>query len=284
MGVLAACSLTSLDGFSSSSSSSSSSGDAATAPSDASLDGTSSSSGDPNANDASDASRNDVATDVPCDEPGLVVRLRFDDPQAKVYAKDCTSNHHDGVYGGASSYTIGTRNGGGSFEINGSAFVSIPSSPSFEVAGALTVASFVRSAALPTGYLGVPWHFPGAAYELTMASSGKLYAQLSITGAADLLYAEYPTAGLASWTHLAMVYEPGVRFEIFTNGKSTLLTPIDGMNGHVLVNGAPTSAAGSDVRIGSIFDNATSWQGGVDVVRIYARALSAAEIEALAAQ
>lgn len=223
----------------------------------------------------------DAATDAhfDCDAANLVAFYGFDEGAGGV-VHDCSPHHLDGTFDPSAGNTVwGTRRGGGAITFTGnSGRVVIPAAPELDMPGAFTVAGFFRVDAPPGSYVSLAWHFPGVGWEITFAE-GAAYAQVALASG-DLLFLPFPAIAMSTWKHLAAVYEPGVRLEIYVDGTSAgKLTTVDG--GALTV--VPAAPAKADLRIGTVFDG-TSWSGGADDLAIFARALSDAELAALAAR
>ncbi len=89
------------------------------------------------------------------------------------------------------------------------------------------------------------------------------------------------TVALGTWTHVAAVYDPndsgGPTMKFYTNGVLAPTTITGGTVPSSMYNPANISVA-----IGARSDGTTRWQGRIDEVRIYSRALGDAEIATLA--
>lgn len=101
--------------------------------------------------------------------------------------------------------------------------------------------------------------------------------QVASSGTA-LVALEVPEVPLGAWVHVAGVYDPndagGPIMKLYTNGVlgGTLTADVP----------ATQSNSGVNVSIGARADGTTRWNGRIDDVRIYTRALSDPEIAALA--
>jgi hypothetical protein len=106
----------------------------------------------------------------------------------------------------------------------------------------------------------------GSAWAFQIASSSTTLASLQVSG-----------VPLNTWTHVAGVYDPndagGPSMKLYTNG----------LLAKTLTAGVPAAQfnSGVNVSIGARADGTTRWNGRIDEVRLYARALSGAEIAAL---
>lgn len=109
-------------------------------------------------------------------------------------------------------------------------------------------------------------------WSLNIESGGHASFQIATSSTALLLINGTPLP-TQQWVHLAGTYEPGVALRLYVNGV---------LNAS-LTSGVPTSQYNSalDVVIGSRPDGNTPFDGKIDDVRIYNRALTAAEIQQL---
>ena len=268
---LGACSLlTSLDGLSE---------PTAAVPVEAGSDTATGPSGDASATVDGPA---DAATEAhfDCNAAGLVAFYGFDEGAGGL-VHDCSPRHLDGTFDPSAGNTAwGMRRGGGAITFAGDGGrVTVPWGTELDMPGAFTVAGFFRVDAPPSSYVSLAWHhFQGRGWEITFAQ-GAAYAQVGLVSG-ELLRLPFPRFAMSTWRHLAAVYEPGVRLEIYLDGTSAAkLTTVDG---GALPN-VPASSVNADLGIGSVFDG-TSWSGGADDLAIFARALSDAELAALAAR
>jgi hypothetical protein len=168
--------------------------------------------------------------------------------------------------------TFSTGVVGQGFNLNGAAnsYVLVPSSPSLQPTTALTIEAWIDPTIATTGRI-VDKITPGATdgYLLDIVSSQLRFgigADSVNSGATALLVA-------GRFTHVAGVYD-GTTLNVYINGvrvanKATLLTTV-----------AVNSLA---LHIGADLMGATRFSGLIDEVRIYSRALPAAEIAAIAA-
>ena len=94
--------------------------------------------------------------------------------------------------------------------------------------------------------------------------------------------ADFPPLVATRWTHVAFVYDVGTSFEIYVDGPSiTKKTKLN--DGKPLPASGPMPAPGGrDLYVGAA--SGGTWKGAADEVRIYRRALTAAEIAILAAR
>jgi hypothetical protein len=203
--------------------------------------------------------------------------------------KDSSGNHNDGTaHGSATTTAAGKLLGAGLFDGNG--YVSVKSSPSLQgPTSALTYAAWIYPTGLgppggPDGGGEVP--FPGivakrqdygvdVAFTMFLWTGNQLWADLE-----DSRFSSNATFSNGQWYHVAVVYDgslpSGARASIYVNGAFDS------------VHDAPAGSLGmhmADLTVGDLtltsFDPNERFQGRIDEVAVWTRALSAAEIQAL---
>lgn len=240
----------------------------------------------PDATAAPDTSRPDVAAPPPdagadvdgsqppslCDAPGLVAYWRFEEPSGGMVF-DCTSRAVHGVLAGA--HRVQARDGG-VLGFDGG-WVGIPNRNALRINGDLTLAAWVRATVAGlngTNYVvGKTNDVDTAGYRLGIQGG-----QASMGVARPTMVGLYARGGQVQplvWTHLAGVYRSGQRLEAYIDGKLVDTTAVNVPNALRDDNAEP--------RIGARGDGANGFDGEIDDVRVYDRALSAQEIAALAA-
>ena len=165
---------------------------------------------------------------------------------------------------------------GQAFKFGGSTTVSVPHSSSFAISGAHTVAFWVKPAANPAAgksfYLVNKWVDSAEDKRVSMDSGGKLNyflygAGLGVTSASAI------TSGV--WTHVAVSYD-GSNMKIYING---VLDATAAASGDVADSSGKLFLGYNPAR--SSQGNEEPFNGQLDEVLWYSRALSAAEIPAL---
>jgi hypothetical protein len=197
--------------------------------------------------------------------PGLVAAYGFD--TASSSASDSSGNANHGSVSG-SSWTSGGRYGGALSFDGVNDWVTIPHSPSLNASNAITFEAWVKPASTRS------WQ----TVALKESSPGHVYALYSVGGAAGpeaqvvtgALRAARATQTLAAgvWTHLAMTYDSS-RLRIYVNGDQAV---------SVQVSGAIPGSTGA-LRLGGNAVWGEWFSGSIDEVRVYDRALSAAELQ-----
>jgi len=207
---------------------------------------------------------------------GLVSNWRFDDGSGTT-ASDSAGSNQGTIYGALWSTGIL----GGALDFDGiDDFVDVPDDPSLDGMSALTLTGWVR-----TGESGIPIlnkfvFFSGTAaddsYWLSVTQGGTAYFIYTI---GTTVVAKMGTTNVAdnSWHHVAGVYT-GSGGIIYIDGGEDPLSRDDFDPGGAINDSSTNFRVGRDNRAGepdSFFD------GLIDDVRIYNRALSAGEVEQL---
>ena len=111
-------------------------------------------------------------------------------------------------------------------------------------------------------------------WALNVESTGVWSLQVA-SSATALTSLQVPGVPLNTWTHVAGVYDP--------SGTPSMKLYTNGVLAATLTAGVPAAQynSGMNVSIGARADGTTRWNGKMDEVRLYARALSAAEIALL---
>jgi len=197
---------------------------------------------------------------------GLVAAYSFDEGAGTAVA-DSSGSHNTGTINGATWVTTGRF--GKALAFNGSnSVVTINDSASLDLSTGMTLEAWVYPTALGNWdeiiYKGDDRYFIEAATPLTAGPS----AGLSDTGTYPMLSAVNPLA-IGTWTHVAATYD-GATLRIFING---ILAASRAQTGLIGASTLPLTV-GADTVHGSYYN------GVIDEVRIYNRALAASEIQA----
>ncbi|MCO7274152.1 LamG-like jellyroll fold domain-containing protein [Cellulosimicrobium cellulans] len=152
--------------------------------------------------------------------------------------------------------------------------VTVPDAASLDLAGTMTVAAWVRPERVATQHVvkkARSYEVDG--YELSVASTGRPFFRVNQASSGDAFRVNatsVPVADGSTWTHLVGTFD-GARLRLFVNGVE---------QGSV----AGPAAVGTNalpLAIGDQSGGGYPFQGAVDGVRLYDRALSAAEVAAL---
>ncbi|HVE60143.1 MAG TPA: LamG-like jellyroll fold domain-containing protein [Pyrinomonadaceae bacterium] len=188
------------------------------------------------------------------------------------HALDVKANN-DGTPRGGTTYASGFLNQ--AFSLDGvSRYVEVPDSPSLSLTGAMTLEAKIRLNTNTVQQAIIEkYDVPGVNGYLLRVVNGKLEAAMCN---ATLAGAQQPAVGATTvstgeWHHVAAVYD-GTTIKIYLDGV---------LDGSVNSGFAPTNGSAS-LKIGARGDDAnTRLNGLIDEVRIFNRALSAAEVQSL---
>jgi hypothetical protein len=225
---------------------------------------------------SSDGDASDEAST--CDEPGLVARWTFDEG-AGVVVRDCTRFHHDGRVDGG-YWVDGERDGGMAFD---GGWVGFGNPPGLQLGAALTACAWIRPAALPPadpdrGYIVSKLLSPtGGGWRLAVGRSadpsGPVNAALNLPdGDGGFHETKGGAMAIGAWSHICAVFAGNTQ-AVFVDGKQVASSA---------TNAGTIKLTNAEVRIGIRADGTEPYDGTVDDVRVYARALSDAEIALLA--
>jgi hypothetical protein len=175
---------------------------------------------------------------------------------------------------GAPSWTAGKQGLG--LRLNGTSdYATCPNGPSLDIQGPITLAAWVKpERTFATQYV-IKKAILGTAngYELSLASTGKVFFRLNQATSLNTYRIDsttsYPANG-TTWMHIAATYD-GTTMRLYINGvqEATIAGP------------AAIGSNGQRLGIGAQPDGVSPLQGTLDEVRIWARALTATEIQAL---
>lgn len=200
---------------------------------------------------------------------GLVAAYSFEEGSGSTTA-DVSGQGNPGVISGASWSTQGKF--GNALYFNGAnSWVTINDSPSLDLTNSMTLEAWVYPTSAMSGWRAVinkeqPGGF-GAAYYLA-ANSNLNQPELAVyTTDWHKLYGG-PSLNANQWIHLAGTYD-GTTLRLYVNGNQVSSQPQTG--GIDVTNGV--------LRIGGNSYWGEFFQGRIDEVRIYNRALSASEIQ-----
>jgi TM2 domain-containing membrane protein YozV len=221
---------------------------------------------------ARDAAGN-VATDIltityqPAPPPsGLVAAWGFNEGTGTTVA-DVSGNNNTGTITGATWSTQGRF--GGALTFNGTSnVVVVNSAPSLNLTAAMTVSAWVYPTASQSGWRTIVQRQVDAYFLHASNSAGALRPAGGGTFNGTNTYVGGPSAiAVNTWTHLAVTYD-GATIRLFVNGTQVATTP---QTGSIETNTNPLRIGGNTY--GEYF------QGRIDDVRIYSRALTATDIQ-----
>jgi chitodextrinase len=197
---------------------------------------------------------------------GLVAAYSFDEGSGTAVS-DASGNGNNGTTSNT-AWTTGGRYGG-ALSFNGtSSWVTVPDAPELDLTKALTLEAWVKPTSLGTAWRNVIFKEQGS--NMTYG----LYAhEGSVPDAQVFQGAEQNARGTAAlpanaWTFLSSTYD-GSTLRLFVNGTQVASTPVTGA---LTVSNGVLHMGGNAVW--------GEWYAGlIDNVRIYNRALSAAELQ-----
>jgi len=156
----------------------------------------------------------------------------------------------------------------------------VPDDASLDITDAITLAAWVKPGEQATQYIikkaiqnGIPITEDG--YELSLSNPGKVFVRFNQATSINAYRldstTDYPTDG-NTWMHIAATFD-GTYIRIYINGVEEG-TPVSGLSS--------ITANNLSLAIGAQSNGGSEFQGQIDDARVYNRALSAVEIEALA--
>jgi regulation of enolase protein 1 (concanavalin A-like superfamily) len=205
---------------------------------------------------------------VPVTDPALVGWWKLDDGQGKIVFDWSTRGNH-GLYMGDPDWTIGELDGALGF--TGYEYVECGNAASLNVTTALTLATWIRTNDAADGQNN-PYVAKGnSSYALRQNTGNNI--EFSVAAGGSLRTAALPiSAGFNGlWHHVAGTYD-GSNLKLYVDGQLSATTPSTGAIG--------TNAFG--VNFARDAEQTWCWyNGALDDVRIYSRALTQAEIQAI---
>ncbi len=245
--------------------------------------------------DASNSDSVDIRVEVggvSAPSTGLLVHYAFDDPAGSATAADSSGNNHAGAVSPGVTFTPTTGQVGGSADFNGTSTAQILDDDGdlyLNGLGAITVSTWIKSDVTDTdrGWLngispvnGDPLQFRYDRAGFFGGTDETIQIQLD-TSAGRV---EYETAGnvqTTDWQHLVFIWESGELPKVYLDG---VLDAASWIGLDRVENAAATgTTSGMDrLLVGrSAKDTSSGWDGRIDEVRIYNRALSENEVSAL---
>jgi hypothetical protein len=218
----------------------------------------------------------------PNSDKSLVVYFPFDEGSGSI-AHDCSGNGYDALLSGTtttSTWTTGHSKGAIAFDSSNTTCV-IVASASANQSGAnpLTLSAWYSAASSAGGgYIVGQRHQTGYAWRVDVETDDAGFHANFAVGTNDDAGDDFSASSLTatdSFHHVAAVYDPsgptqtlyldGVVVDTETSAPAIVLDPI-----------------ASTIRIGCRADDSNYFDGVIDEVRVYSRALSASEIATLA--
>jgi hypothetical protein len=198
---------------------------------------------------------------------GLVGAWGFDEPSGAT-AADASGRGNAGTISGAAR-TAGRFGGGLSFDgVND--LVTVADAPSLDLTRAMTLEGWVRPAALGDWRTLLLKEQPGQlVYALYANTDAPQRPSAHVFTSGDMALRGPATLPLNAWSHLAMTWD-GLTLRLYVDGT---------LRASSALSGTATTSAGA-LRIGGNTIWSEWFRGLIDEVRVYDRALSAAEVAA----
>jgi len=186
---------------------------------------------------------------------------------------DASGSGNNGTAFGAPVWNAGVI--GTALDLNGTTdYALVADAPSLDITDEITLAAWVKPEKVGTQYLVKKAIQSGTdGYELSLSSSGLAFGRLNQTTNGNAYRVDastpYPTDG-NTWMHLAMTYD-GAMVRFYVNGVKE-----DSVAASI---GIATNSL--NLGIGAQSDGASRFQGAMDDVHVYCRALGPSEIQEL---
>src|SRR5262245_4050797 len=211
-------------------------------------------------------------------QAGLVAAYAFNEGSGTTVA-DVSGNNSTGTISGATWTTTGQF--GTALAFNGSsAFVDLGNPATLRLTGSMTVSAWIRAAAFPVDDAAIVSKRNGTELGFqfdTSVDTGPRTIGFKLTSASGALMARYGATALQAnqWHHVTGVYDAAAQtLNVYLNGV---------LNNGTLIGTVTATQQGSplNVNIGRRPGlSGFAFNGTIDEVRIYNRALSLAEIQA----
>jgi hypothetical protein len=198
---------------------------------------------------------------------GLVAAYGFNEGTGATVA-DVSGNNNNGTISGATWTTQGRY--GSALSFNGiNSVVRIASAASLNLASAMTLEAWVKPTAPQSGWRTIMQHEVDAYFLNASNDNGPLLPSGGGTFNGTVAYVSGSTANpVNAWTHVALTYD-GATLRLYVNDNLAASQP---RTGSIQTNSNPLWIGGNSP-YGEYF------QGMIDEVRVYNRALSQAEIQ-----
>src|SRR6266850_1965080 len=200
-------------------------------------------------------------------QSGLVAAWNFNEGTGKTVA-DASANNNTGTISGATWSTLGRY--GNALSFNGTSnLVVVNGAPSLNVTTAMTLSAWVFPTANQSNWRTIMQREVDAYFLNASTPSGALRPGAGGTFNGTTKNFAGPSAlPVNTWTHVAVTYD-GAAMRLFVNGTQVATTP---QTGSLETNTKP-------LRIGGNSPYGEYFQGRIDDVRVYNRALTATEIQ-----
>jgi hypothetical protein len=205
----------------------------------------------------------------------LVLHLGLDEAPVADRTKDSSGEGNDGLLvGPPERIALAEGKKGRALALDGGVYLRVPSSVSLNgVFRAFTAAAFVQLSGTPAGRSAVLAR--QGAYALGLAG-GRPYLSVTVEGSATAIeVAANAVVAAGRWVHVAGVFDPAGVARVYLDGREVAALPVKGTIGNSMVP-LTVGARLAGTAAGEPFT------GALDEVRLYTRALGAAEIGQLA--
>ncbi|MGZ5347505.1 MAG: LamG-like jellyroll fold domain-containing protein, partial [Solirubrobacterales bacterium] len=204
---------------------------------------------------------------APPTPPGLAGAWAFDEGAGTTTA-DASGRGNAGTLIGASWTTQGRY--GNALSFNGASTVRVADSASLDLTTAMTLSAWIRPTALQSGWRTILQREADAYFLNASNSDGPLRPSGGGTLGGNTQYLSGPTANpVDAWTHVALSYD-GATLRLFVNGSQVSSRATAGA----------IQTTDNPLWIGGNSPYGEYFQGLIDEVRVYDRALSQADIQA----
>ena len=217
--------------------------------------------------------------------PGPVLHYAFDSHTGTTVTDSSASKLHGTLRNAdpATAYVPGRSGYGRALRLVGTEqqYVTVPEAASLDV-DRFTVAALVRRTGVENPSTLGRWEVleKAGAYWLNVRTTGQVRGGGFFGGCADDRYWRYVdstrTVPVGSWTHVAATYD-GSRLRLFVGGRAAGSLAV---TGRTCANDEPLAVGAKDAPALGILE--AFWDGRLDDVRVYRRALSAAALADLA--
>ena len=215
-------------------------------------------------------------------EPNLVSHWKFDEGSGTI-AYDCVGNNDGTIYGAI--WTTGQIDDALSFDGNGD-YIDCGNNASISDVSVFSVSLWFKTNGIPDPW-PAPWSYPHMishrdlsqvfwAFYLHGDWSAKLTGSIFTTGSpAHSVLNFVPDVG--TWYHAVMTYDDhgDRKVRVYVDGEELSYAL------HTSATGTMLSNPSVNIAIGNRIGGGRDWDGSIDDVRIYNRALSAEEIQEL---
>jgi hypothetical protein len=218
-----------------------------------------------------------TATTEPCGAGGLVGYWAMDEGSG-ITLYDSSSPANNATTANSPTWVSPGKVGPYALSLNGtSQYASVPDDSCLQITGSLTIAAWIAPSKTATQRIAVKAIQNSiGGYELSLSSANKVFFRLnnvsSTTGYRIDSGSSYPTNG-TTWMHVVATYDSATtQMKLYING--TLETTGSPGPTSIMSNSQPLS-------IGRQNDGTNYYGGKMDELRVYNRALSAAEVSDL---